>query len=134
MPSIGVDDSDMLRIVTELSSRAAKLGPQTLTTVQKFGLLLQGRIQARASGRPGPRVRTGDYRRSWNTIVIPRLGEVSSDTGTSSPQARRLEFGFTGVDALGRHYDQPPFPHARPALTEIEPGFVAAIGELGEFT
>ncbi len=25
--------------------------------------------------------------------------------------ARRIEFGFRGVDSLGRHYNQPPYPY-----------------------
>ncbi|MFF4507569.1 hypothetical protein [Streptomyces sp. NPDC001401] len=27
-----------------------------------------------------------------------------------------MEFGFVGVDSLGRHYDQPPHPHLGPAV------------------
>jgi hypothetical protein len=40
--------------------------------------------------------------------------------GTEEHQGARLEFGFTGVDSLGRHYTQPPFPHVQPALPYIE--------------
>ena len=28
----------------------------------------------------------------------------------------RLEFGFADIDSLGRVYNQPPFPHVRPAV------------------
>jgi hypothetical protein len=41
--------------------------------------------------------------------------------GTDLPYGRRLEFGFTGTDSLGRNYAQPPFPHVQPAL-----GFIGA--------
>ena len=34
----------------------------------------------------------------------------------SVPYAARLEFGFVGVDSLGRHYNQPPYPYMRPAF------------------
>jgi hypothetical protein len=37
----------------------------------------------------------------------------------------RLEFGFVGVDSIGRHYNQPPFPHFRPAEDEVAPIYIA---------
>lgn len=43
-------------------------------------------------------------------------GVAESLIGTTAPQGRRLEFGFTGTDRLGRHYNQPPYPHVAPAL------------------
>lgn len=128
MPSIGIDVSGDLQIVADLESKAAKVGAETFVVVRTWGLALNRAVQAHASGRPGPRVRTGDYRRSWSVITYTRLGgEAVAEAGTNAPQGPRLEFGFTGVDALGRHYNQPPFPHARPALTEVEGPFVAAL-------
>lgn len=34
------------------------------------------------------------------------------------PYAKRIEFGFTGTDSLGRYYNQPPHPYLRPAYEE----------------
>jgi hypothetical protein len=38
-----------------------------------------------------------------------------------------LELGFVGVDSLGRHYHQAPFPHFRPALGKIEEAYTLAL-------
>lgn len=73
------------------------------------GAMLLTRIRANASSGhhrpglphipgtgPGPNVATGDYRRSWHTR------EQSDGTvmvSTNAPQARRLEYGFFGVDS-----------------------------------
>lgn len=89
-------------------------------------MLLQTRIMAHASGRPGPNVITGDYRRSWNTT---HLG-MASVVGTNKPQARRLEYGFYGPDRLGRVYHQPPFPHVGPAVDETIPGYNRDLAEI----
>jgi hypothetical protein len=106
------------------------IGPLTA----KYGALLLTKVRANASGRPGPRAITGDYRRSWTLRLQSGAagervepGTVSAVVGTNRPQARRLEFGFVGVDALGRHYDQPPYPHAAPALDAVGPEFGAAV-------
>jgi len=68
-------------------------------------------------GAGGPGVVTGFMRNSiqvrtdtgggghWETTVHP-----------SGPYYRRLEFGFTGTDSIGRRYAQPPYPFLRPAL------------------
>lgn len=89
-------------------------------------MLLETKIKANASGRPGPRVITGNYRRSWTSTFAGGVGTV----GTNAPQARRLEYGFVGPDSLGRMFNQPPYPHVGPAVTVIEPMFFRAIGDL----
>ena len=44
--------------------------------------------------------------------------EVEVKVGTNVPYARRIEFGFTGTDSLGRTYNQPPRPYLRPAMEQ----------------
>lgn len=97
-------------------------------TTVRFGALLQTRVRARASGRPGPRRQTGDYRRSISRESGrgPDGGHQAT-VGTNAPQGRRLEHGFVGADALGRTYNQPPYPHFGPALDETGPEYVAAL-------
>lgn len=68
-------------------------------------------IRASASGRPGPRVQTGNYRRSWRIHPAKAGNSYTWEVGTDAPQGWRLEKGFVGVDSLGRRYNQPPFPH-----------------------
>ncbi len=51
------------------------------------------------------------------TPVVP----AGNKYGFEPPYARRIEFGFIGVDSLGRHYHQLPHAYMRPAFdTEQE--------------
>jgi hypothetical protein len=102
--------------VPEESYRATRMHTQLLTV----------RTKQHASGRPGPRTPTGDYRRSINGITERRGSIVIGIVGTNRPQGPRLERGFIGVDSLGRHYNQPPYPHFQPAAVEIEASFYAS--------
>jgi hypothetical protein len=89
--------------------------------------LLLTRILANASGRPGPRHVTGDYKRSWTgQLVASAPGRDTWVVGTNAPQGPRLEYGFVGVDSIGRHYNQPPYPHVGPAVDAIEKQFNAS--------
>lgn len=103
-------------LADRLEHAATRIGPAIARGVQHTGTLGQARIRGNASGRPGPNVITGAYRNSWQaqTRRLP-YGAICT-LGTMAPQGRRLEFGFTGTDSLGRHYNQPPFPHVQPAL------------------
>lgn len=115
-----------LKLVRHVQKRAAVLDAELGAVVSFYGQLLNTKIKANASGRPGPNAPTGDYRRSWAHTVTQEGGTTKSTNGTNKPQARRLEFGFTGADSLGRVYDQPPYPHVGPAFDEISPLFVSA--------
>lgn len=87
-------------------------------------------VRGRASGRPGPRVITGDYRRSINGQVIEHeRGRIVGQIGTNAAQARRLEFGFFGPDSLGRRYNQPAFAHFGPSVPDISTLAVREISE-----
>jgi hypothetical protein len=92
----------------------------------EYGTKLVDLVKMNASGRPGPNVITGMYRGS---IRVVERSAFAVTAGTDAPQANRLENGFAGVDALGRSYDQPPFPHWRPALEVIGPQYVEAMRE-----
>jgi hypothetical protein len=120
-----------MRIFTNASSVAAELAFESDAvnkTVKdilvRHGQLLRTRVMAKASGRPGPNVVTGDYRRSIHMQVESKGGFTTVTVGTNAPQGRRLEFGFNGVDSLGRSYNQPPYPHFGPAVDETVPGLV----------
>ncbi|GGU44112.1 hypothetical protein GCM10010289_75970 [Streptomyces violascens] len=89
-------------------------------------------VRQRASGRPGPRVITGRYRASWSSEVHRAGRVVVGDVGTSAPQGRRLEFGFVGVDSLGRHYSQRPYPHLGPAVDQAGSRLVQDLGRAVE--
>ncbi|WP_432185498.1 hypothetical protein [Streptomyces tendae] len=112
-------------LADRFESAAKRIGPAVARGVEHTGTLGQARIRGNASGRPGPNVITGAYRNSWQTQTRRLPYGAQCTLGTNAPQGRRLEFGFTGVDSLGRHYDQPPFPHVQPALPFIEATLMA---------
>lgn len=114
--------------------RGAATTPELVAlTVAKSAGDLAALTQRNASGRPGPNAPTGDYRGSWR---IEDAGsdatQVALSVGTDRPQARRLEYGFVGPDALGRVYDQAPLPHHGPAVDVIEPRFHAAMETIAQ--
>lgn len=114
-------------LAAKLELAAKKVGPAIAHAVEHTGTLGQARIRGNASGRPGPNVITGAYRNSWQTDTrrIPH-GAICT-LGTNAPQGRRLEFGFVGMDSIGRNYNQPPFPHVQPALPFIEATLMATM-------
>lgn len=109
------------------------------TTVVYTGLLRTEIIKHASTGRhkpgrphipgtgPGPNVATADYIRSWATRVDISPLRVQGEAFTNAPQGRRLEYGFVGIDALGRTVHAPPYPHAIPALNIIRPQYLAAL-------
>lgn len=120
-----------------LAAALARMGPavraRTQAITRHHAMLLRVRIQRNASGRPGPNVITGQYRASWQVRTRKGGGEAVAEVYSDAPQARRLEYGFVGVDRLGRRYRQPPFPHVEPAFRQTQPAFLDALrrGVLG---
>jgi hypothetical protein len=80
-------------------------------------------VVAHAQGRPGPEEITGGYTGSIQ-VSTERFGIIregfSKSVVSDHPAAARLELGFFDTDALGRHYNQPPFPHWAPAIAITE--------------
>lgn len=121
----GADDA--FRVAAELTAISARAGARAYAITRHYGQLVQTQVKANASGRPGPRAVTGDYRRSVALVMTIDNGGPVAIIGTNKPQGRRLEFGFHDVDALGRRYSQAPLPHFAPALRKYEDAYVAAI-------
>ncbi|MFE4421310.1 HK97 gp10 family phage protein [Streptomyces sp. NPDC056817] len=122
--------SNAAQVAAALQGRAARVLPQTVSVVRHYAMLLETRIKANASGRPGPNVITGDYRRSWTHEVHVEGDMVTGVVGTSKPQGRRLEYGYVGPDSLGRIFHQPPRAHVSPAVETVRPLFVEALGRV----
>uniref|UniRef100_A0AAU2V6Y4 HK97 gp10 family phage protein n=1 Tax=Streptomyces sp. NBC_00003 TaxID=2903608 RepID=A0AAU2V6Y4_9ACTN len=121
----------------QLAAALTRLGPaaraRTRAITRHHAMLLRLRIQQNASGRPGPNVITGRYRASWDVKLDVSGGMVTGTVFTNAPQQHRLEYGFVGVDSLGRQYRQPPYPHIEPAWQRTQPAFLEALrnGVLG---
>ena len=116
-------------LVAALTEGAATVQALVPVVVEKCAADLVALVQQNASHRPGPNAPTGDYRGSWSPPlpVAAGLGIASWSVGTDRPQAMRLEYGFVGTDAIGRTFDQQPYPHMGPAVDVIEPVFHAAM-------
>ncbi len=95
------------------AASAATIGPKTTALRNTYAARLAAMVQSRA-----PR-RTGAYAAS---IGVDSDGNV----GTNHPAAGRLEFGFHGVDSLGRRYNQSPQAHYGPAADVVTAPFMAA--------
>lgn len=115
--------SGTLRGLTETVAAINRAEENTLKAVgraaDRTALGGQSIVRGKARGRPGPRVITGDYNRSIVADSVRNGHVFSAIVGSSAPQTLRLEFGFHGPDALGRYYNQPPFPHFGPSVPEF---------------
>ncbi|UQA93704.1 HK97 gp10 family phage protein [Streptomyces halobius] len=120
--------TDAGALASALDRGALRSLSATETVMRHSAQALVKRVQHNASGRPGPRVVTGKYRASWMSDVHRSGPVVVAEVGTAARQARRLEFGFVGVDSLGRHFNQPPYPHLGPAVDQTGPALVRALG------
>jgi hypothetical protein len=120
----------------EVAVDLGRLGDEAIdkgrAVVRTFSALAATKVQAHASGRPGPNAPTGDYRRSITSQVTDGPGGITGLIGTNEPQGWRLELGFVGEDSKGRHYNQPPYAHFGPAMDEIEEPFVEALTHIAE--
>lgn len=113
--------SNASQVAAQFKADSAAIRVKTKKVLRHHGQLLLTRIQAKASGRPGPNAPTGDYRRSWGMQTRSTQFTEEVSVGTNAPQGRRLELGFYGADSLGRVYNQPPYEHVTPACDEVFP-------------
>ena len=118
---IRVDAASLTRTLKNAETKATR---NLERSVNRAALLIETAIKGKASGRPGPRAPTGNYRRSINTRKVRGTSgrAVAFSVGTTAVQGRRLEFGFMNMtDALGRTFQQPPYPHFGPGFEEARP-------------
>lgn len=100
-----------------LQKTPTKIGADVRSFNQTFALHAQSVVQELA-----PR-RTGRYA---DSIQV----EVTADgiiVWTEAPQAMRLEYGYVGVDSLGRHYAQAPQAHWGPATDQLVGEYVEGL-------
>lgn len=119
--------SNATQVAADLAVLATETRAAVHAVVVSYGAILNSGVQRNASGRPGPNVVTGNYRRSITRRTELRATTSTATVGTNAPEGRRLELGFSGVDAIGRRYNQPPFFHFSPALDEVAVPFTAAV-------
>lgn len=83
---------------------------------EKTGRIYRRRGVTHQASAPGesPASDTGALVKS--SRIIYNTTALTAQVNWSTDYSARLEFGFMGVDSLGRNYDQAPRPYARPAL------------------
>lgn len=116
---VALDAKPLQKLQAKFTTFSRTIEPALNKNTEVYTLELLQEVKRRASGRPGPNVVTGKY---LSAFMIMN-GRVINP----SPQTRRLEYGYVGTDSAGRHYNQPPFPHFRPALAAVRPKFVASL-------
>lgn len=127
-----IDDGGTLGALVGKATRFNKRALRMIdASVDEYAEEFRDEVRSRAEGRPGPRKVTGDY---WNSIqVVSRSTffrhSFSKSVTSDHPAAARLELGYVGVDALGRHYNQPPFKHWEPAIQVIGERWLASFGD-----
>jgi hypothetical protein len=131
-PSAGAY-TNAAQIAVSINRVGVAAAVRATSKTRHFAMLLETRVKANASGRPGPNAPTGDYRRSWTSDVAHVGGDIVGTVGTNRPQARRLEFGFVGEDRLGRVFNQRPYPHLGPAVSLIGPQYAEGLESLGDW-
>ena len=119
------------RVAADITNLGFEAAAKAHAITVRWTAALQRQVQLNASGRPGPNAPTGNYRRSINRRTVKLARSSYGEVGTNMPQGRRLEFGFTGEDSLGRSYSQPPYPHFGPALDFVADGYEHALAEAG---
>lgn len=109
-------------------ANAVRIGTfQALTEIKREAAQPRTAVRPRGGHEEGPRLITGSYARSISTSFRTEGTTFTGVVGTNDVRARRLEFGFDGVDALGRDYSQPSYPHFGPGFEKALPVFEAAL-------
>lgn len=116
----GVNGAD--QFAADLMAAAAEIEAGNAAVVKATAKELVKLVRERA-----PVGDTGDYRDSWRTEPKIRRGEVTVSVFTEAPQAARLEYGFHGIDSLGRVYDVAPQAHQQPANDVVYPDIPVAL-------
>lgn len=124
---ISIEFSDVTKLARDTMFAANNATQRNAQIARQYGQIMQFNVRTHASGYPGPEVITGEYRRSISLDFQASGPTASSTVYTPLPQGYRLEFGYTGVDSLGRVTQSAPFPHFIPALNMSVPVWEEAL-------
>lgn len=127
MTDIKIEYSGVLTLRAKFAKAIVGVPNEVKAVNREWVPRLRAALIAHSSGRPGPRIVTGEY--NSNYVVEVADGGMAVEAGNTSPQSDRLEYGFVGVDSAGRHYHQPPYPHFRPTLEEVKIPYAFALAE-----
>jgi len=117
-------DREIERILTERINGAAQIARNNVVKLinrtQPTDLTRGGRLIGLAPSLPGepPKRLTGALVRSITAGVAKVGNKIRGYVGTNRVGARRLEYGFQGVDSAGRSINQAPRPYLRRGVME----------------
>lgn len=120
--SVEYDQPAMTRFKNRFAERKKVAVMNRVKTAEGAGALVLLRAIEDNIDRQGL-VDTGAYRASWGIEV----GRGYAKVFTRHPAARRLEYGFVGLDSMGRLYNQAARPHVRPAIADTKEQILEAI-------
>jgi hypothetical protein len=127
---IFMDLSETKKLNKKLKKRPAEIRRRLDELPEQAEDFLMESLVINASGPPGPNVVTGQYVANFTTILEKHKGGFVLGAENRSPQAARLEYGFFGVDSLGRNYAQAPRPHFRPSLIMTQLWYMARVRKI----
>lgn len=130
---LSIDDHGSTKVtITKIRSFYKKILEGVAEETDRYAYEFRDEVRRHAEGRPGPRKVTGGY---WDSIQVVKersgwfLGTLHVQVVSDHPAAARLEKGYSDIDALGRSYNQPPFPHWDPAIQIVAPRWLEAMGD-----
>lgn len=119
MSSFEADYSELRKLSADLSGVADRIGPEVQKVVRK------GLVDITALGKRGAPVDTGFLRSSIKPSDLRRVGQTGVIEGETGPTASYGGYVERGTSRMA------PRPYMAPAADAVEPGFVAAIEQLG---
>jgi hypothetical protein len=111
--SIVADFTDLVRVTDFLKHLSDGVATNSEAAVMEAGRAYEADMK---KSRLTP-LDTGQYKGSIRADLDRTFTGPVAMIGSPMPQTLRLEYGFygsSGVDVLGRHYNQLPRPHWRP--------------------
>ncbi|CAM3775823.1 HK97-gp10 family putative phage morphogenesis protein [Alkalicoccus chagannorensis] len=121
-----MDISGLDAVVAKLEALEGGVDDAVATALETASLEVESVAKSMAP------VETGTLRRSITHEVSG--GDARVGPSEEVPYAARIEFGFTGADALGRNFSTSAQPYLRPALMNTRSAqraaFVGAISDL----
>ena len=114
--------------IIRLGAKFATLSRSVSASELVRALRLGGLIIANEAKIRAP-VLSGQLRRSIAVSTSTPGGKAEARIGSNLEYARRIEFGFTGADRLGRVFDQSGKPYLRPAAKAKRKEVIKEISE-----
>lgn len=116
----------------EAADEAVNFGVMLLVAATQNQFQGSHRQGAAHVGGAAPNIVSGDLRRSivGDPVTHPRPGVAQSTVAPHMKYGRRVELGFTGVDAAGRTFVQPPHPFFQPGVDAMTEKFGAAVARI----